>query len=393
MKKSKKILFITHLYSPSIGGAEFVYQMIAEELVQRGNQVTVLTSDGLSTEDYIKGKDNNLLSFEVVHGVKVFRQRSFSLFQFGMTPIWKFVNYFIFLRNSIGSIFFGPHFVFPKPILQETYDVIIGGPTPTSAPIYAFFLSKVKRIPFIFFPHFHPDDFLHSSLINRFILRSANKVICTTESEKQSMISLGISKKNILRINNPLSPKLLKMDVFQEKNDSVLFLGQEGRHKNIPMLIGAMQKIWEDGYKNKLVIAGRRTDFSIELDTIVANSKFPEMIERINNISDEAKVDLIDSALLLVNPSFQESFGLVFIEAWSRKIPVIGNDIPAVSELIESDSNGLIFDYNSLDSLTDALKRLINNENLRKKFGNNGYRKVQENFMIENLPLELLFDF
>ena len=55
-KQNKKILFITHLYSPSIGGAEKVFQRLAEEFIKIGYDVTVLTSDATSTEQYFTSR-------------------------------------------------------------------------------------------------------------------------------------------------------------------------------------------------------------------------------------------------------------------------------------------------------------------------------------------------
>lgn len=395
----KNILMVTHLYHPSVGGAEFVYQQWAEELVRRGNKVTVLTSDALSTEDYVKCRDNKLPRFEIIRGVRIFRISSNSLLQKLLKYCWLFCNKFGITRHSIGPLFFGPHLVpIPKDIKNTEFDVIIGGPTPTTAPFYAFALARIKKIPFVLFPHFHTEDFLHCATSNRWLLHQSKRIISTTDIEMQFFIQIGISREKIVRINNPVDLKPFGKSV---KNNGqleipkifVLYLGQEGRHKNIPLLISAMTSLWKKGESADLVIAGRRTDFSKEIDQLIEDNEYKMKIFRYNNVSDLVKASLLNQCMVLVNPSYHESFGLVFAEAWSQKKAVIGNKIPAVTEVIRDGENGLIFSTNSQVSLEEKISKILADSKLRNTLGQNGYSDVLMLYQIKNQPLEKAISF
>lgn len=386
-------LFITHLYYPSIGGAELVYQTWCEELVRRGHRVAVVTTDALSTEDYYKNKNNHLKKHELLNGVNIYRHsilsRRYQMFKI----LWKAANRFAKLRHTIGPLFFGPHFNLRQlNEIARDVDTIIAGPTPTSAPFYGWMIAKILHKKFVLFPHFHPDDLLHRSSVNIWVFKNSDKIISTTNSEKEHIKKLTNSKTKVIRINNPFIPPEFKKSQIKRtiKGKYVLFFGQEGRHKNIPLLIDAMGLLWDQGKHQdvKLVIAGRRTDFSSELDQIIKTNKYNSRIIRKANPSELEKASLYKYAFVFVNPSYHESFGLVFLEAWYYKVPVIGNDIPAVSEVIDHQHDGFIFEHNSVDSLANSIENLLINKTKRNSFGNIGFKKIEKKYLLKNISFD-----
>lgn len=381
----KKVLFITHLYYPSIGGAERVFQRIAEGLATRGYSVTVLTSDALSTEQYFTWTDNKLPGHENVNGVQVIREPLDST----LYKILKILNIFNKLgRASIyyRPLIFGPHFFAKfKEVLREEYDAIIAGPTPTST-IYYGILCKKKHpsSKLIIFPHMHIADRLHTSPINRWAIKAADAVFTLTEAESKYLVRKGIKEQRIKRIVNGVDDFLLeeKPQMDDELNDYVLYLGQEGGHKRIPLLIRAMKNIWKRGYENKLVIAGARTYFSPTLDKLIAELPQPyrSKIHRFNDIPEEQKVKLLDNCRVMVNPSTYEAFGLVFLEAWARKKPVIGARIEAIQEIIKDGQNGFLFESKSIRDLQRKLLRILDDRSLAANLGETGYKAVKEKY-------------
>jgi len=87
-------------------------------------------------------------------------------------------------------------------------------------------------------------------------------------------------------------------------------------------------------------------------------------------------------------PSATESFGLVYLEAWNYKKPIIALDSLQMKELFQE--GGLFAKPNSVNSLSMCLKKLIENEHLRKKLGEKGYEKLQKNFLLQILMKDYL---
>ncbi len=384
MKKS--ILFITHLYYPSPGGAERVFQKIAEGLARRGFRVTVLTSDALSTEQYFTGAVNNLPAYEVINGVRVLREplraKIYRYLRFIDRPLRKAGRLGVFLR----PLFFGPHFCRTfKEILKEKVDIIVAGPTPTSAVFYGLCYNKRKPgTRFIVIPCMHTGDRLHTSWLNLWAIRRADSVFALTEAEKKYLRLRGVREEKIQKIACGVDEFFFEAPLAATGSlrDYVLYLGQEGEHKRIPLLVKAMRNLWDKGCENALVIAGARTNFSFEIDRII--NRLPpsgrSKIFRFNNFGEDQKIGLLDNCLVMVNPSAFEAFGIVFLEAWARGKPVIGANIRALREIIRDGQNGLLFDARENGDLERKTLKILDNPELGLRMGKAGHLEVREKY-------------
>ena len=78
-------------------------------------------------------------------------------------------------------------------------------------------------------------------------------------------------------------------------------------------------------------------------------------------------------------PSSQESFGGVYTEAWQFDKPVIGCNIPAVSEVIDHGTNGYLVSQNSVE-IADAICQILMNPTQALKMGQNGKQKLDAKF-------------
>jgi len=386
IKMKKSVLFITHLYYPSPGGAERVFQKIAEGLARRGFQVTVLTSDALSTEQYFTLAVNNLSGQEVVNGVRVLREplsaKIYKYFKFIDRPLRKAGRLGVFLR----PLFFGPHFLRTfKEVLKEKVDVLVAGPTPTSTVFYGLFY-KIRKpgTRFMVVPCMHTADRLHTSWLNLWAIKKADAVLALTDAEKKYLRLRSVREEKIQRIACGVDEYFLMAPRTEagKLKDYVLYLGQEGEHKRIPLLIKAMKNLRDRDCENALVVAGARANFSYEIDRIISGlpQSARSRIYRFNNFSEEQKIALLDNCLMMVNPSAHESFGIVFLEAWARGKPVIGANIPTLREIIRDGENGLLFDDREEEDLERKILKILGNRELGLKMGQAGHRDISEKY-------------
>jgi glycosyltransferase involved in cell wall biosynthesis len=81
---------------------------------------------------------------------------------------------------------------------------------------------------------------------------------------------------------------------------------------------------------------------------------------------------LYEKATAVIVPSVcYETFGIIIIEAFSNKTPVIVNNLGALPEAIEDSGGGFV--YNNRGELVKALKMLAGNSALRSELGNRGF--------------------
>ena len=84
-----------------------------------------------------------------------------------------------------------------------------------------------------------------------------------------------------------------------------------------------------------------------------------------------------------------ESFGIVLLEGMALGKPVVASNIAGYSSILNDGVEGLLVPPKDEESLAQALIRLLNDEELRKKMGANGLIKAK-NFDWENIALKVL---
>ncbi len=92
-------------------------------------------------------------------------------------------------------------------------------------------------------------------------------------------------------------------------------------------------------------------------------------------------------ALATLVPSLTyETFGIIIVEFFARKTPVIVRNLGALPEVVEESGGGFI--YNTDVELIGAIQQLQQNPDLRKKLGENGYQAFRLKWCQEaHLPL------
>jgi glycosyltransferase involved in cell wall biosynthesis len=82
--------------------------------------------------------------------------------------------------------------------------------------------------------------------------------------------------------------------------------------------------------------------------------------------------ELYEAAVAVVVPSIcYETFGIVVIEAFSRKTPVIVNDLGALPEVVDESGGGMV--YRNREELMQAMTTLAEDAEHRKELGMRGY--------------------
>jgi glycosyltransferase involved in cell wall biosynthesis len=95
--------------------------------------------------------------------------------------------------------------------------------------------------------------------------------------------------------------------------------------------------------------------------------------------------DVLNDSDVFVLPSWRYLEGLprVVIEAMACRVPVVGTDVEGTNEAVVQDETGLLVPHKDAASLAGAIMKLIDDPQLRTRFGENGRQRVQEVFDIK----------
>lgn len=76
-------------------------------------------------------------------------------------------------------------------------------------------------------------------------------------------------------------------------------------------------------------------------------------------------------------PSIAEGFGLVVVESWLYRKPVIVSRAAGIAEIIENGYNGLLVNPDDVDDLTRCMLMLLENEEMCRELGERGHETAK----------------
>jgi glycosyltransferase involved in cell wall biosynthesis len=382
-----KVTHLVHNYFPSKGGAQLVFQKLSEGFVGRfGDEVTVLTTNAMLSPSFAQ---NELLPAgdEMVNGVLIRR------FPFWKKPtpvikqalrVAKRVRLPLPLREYLEPFRTGP--LSPGMFLatrQTEADVVacVGFPF-----LQMYFGLGKRRTPVVLFGALHVHDDRLSAPVLRAI-HHAQAYVAFTQFERDVVVKNGMPPERVHVVG-------LGVDVDQfvaASGESIReqygigdalvvgFIGRQARYKGVDTLVRAMTTVWDRHPDAYLLLAGSRTEFSDEVEQLVTAlpaAKRDRVIIKYG-FSDEEKPQLFAACDVFVTISTDESFGIVFVEAWACGKPVIGGRIQAVECVIREGEDGFLVPCGEPAPLASSIERLLDDEGLRTRMGRSGQAKVR----------------
>lgn len=211
------------------------------------------------------------------------------------------------------------------------------------------------------------------------LYRLADTIFCQSRHEVDYLTARGMRPANLVRCGLP--PMCLPDgDSLQGRRKwnigdrlCVLFIGRRDAGKGYPALLTAWKQVLQVHPDAVLLVAGPEQEDRFALDGI------PPASIRDLGVPDEAeKAEALAACDIFCLPSAHESFGVVYVEAWSYGKPVICGSAPASREWIDDGVTGLWADQ-SPDSIAAAIVTLLSDRDLRCRMGNAGRAYQREN--------------
>ena len=150
-----------------------------------------------------------------------------------------------------------------------------------------------------------------------------------------------------------------------------LYIGRVSREKNLDLAAAAFRRLHAAGIPVRPLIVGDGPYAAMMKELL------PEGIYT-GSLHHEELASAYASADFFVFPSTTDTFGNVVIEAQASGLPVIVSDVGGPRDLVEDGVDGLITKGQDLDALTNAIKLLAGDAELRKKMGEASRARVAE---------------
>jgi glycosyltransferase involved in cell wall biosynthesis len=335
LKENSHVLIILNYYYPYISGLSEYARLSAESLVEKGYQVTVLTSNHA-----------DLKSYEIIQGVHVYRAK---------------------VLFKIGKGVISPEFVYLAQKLSKKAEMVNMHLPMLESGLISLLVKKEKLVTM-----YQCDVNLSSSLSDQLITKimDISHSVCLNQSHSVNVTSLDYAlhsrvashyEDKLMEINAPIK-EYHSVPVEKDKSfKSIGFLGRIVEEKGIIVLIKAFEKIAHDRLDIKLVIGG-------DYLNIAGGSVYPQLkeyiqehklknIEFLGKIQEKDMESFFSSLDVFVLPSINslEAFGMVQLEAMRCGVPVVATDLYGVRTIVQQTGGGMICKANDVESLRWAI--------------------------------------
>jgi len=389
-----RILHITPDYYPAIGGAEVFIKEASERLVRRGHDVTVLAmnSRGLCARD-----GSALPAQEVANGVTVRRLNNTYRMHERLLNVRGAHRLLSLLVSGDGRRMLSASPCSPRAFLRTLRadtDVVAfinwyHGPL-----AYQTVLARrLRNFALVGIPLFHTEYWWAHSPLTARMLAGCDAVVAMTDYEKR-FVEERSGRSHAHAVGAGVDPSLFTAaDGARFRRQHGLrdvplvgYIGRISAIKGVTTLIAAMRTVWRHDPSVRLLLAGSGLPDRGQCETeILASFADLSSEERarlllIDSFDDELKASMMDALDVFAMPSVAESFGMVYLEAWMRRKPVIGAGIPSTKCVIQPGRDGLLVAPESPDDLADAIRLLLSDPEMRIRMGQAGYDKTIGSF-------------
>lgn len=355
-----RILHIGKYYPPYLGGMETVLRNLAEGLLDRNCEVTVLSAgDGpLDTSEDIAGPDSGRRG-RLVRGAVYGHLNS--------QPLTLTLPGLI--RREVARL--KPdlvHLHLPNPLAAAAWLTVGAVPSADLPPLAVWYHADITRQKV--------GRLLVHPVVRACLARAAGiSVSSTTLAGSSPVLGPWREKVGVIPFGIESDPW---MTVEPSHDGPFLFVGRLVPYKGLEILLAAMSRLPEA----EVVIVGEGPLLG-SLGALAAKLGIEERIHFVGPKDAAQVAEHMARARALVLPSVDssETFGLVQLEAMAAGVPVVASDLPTgVREVGEPGRTCLLVPPNDPEALGRALGGLMNDRDKVRRMGAAGRLRFEERY-------------
>jgi glycosyltransferase involved in cell wall biosynthesis len=364
-----RFLFLVYrdFKNPNAVGGDFYLWELARGLAKLGNKVTLLCSSfqGAKSKEIIEGVEINRINSVWRLPLRIFNEYLKKLKGNFNVIVEEAIGgqrlpYFgtIYVKQPLVAVWHQRH----NKVFREQYPF----PLAIFLSLFEFFQARLYR----------------------------NRTIVTpSEGAKEKIMSLGFKYAKVKVVYDGVGSIFDSAKTKSARENVLVYLGKLRRYKRPDHAILALVQVLKRAKKScKLIIAGKASEIDrgyIDwLRNLAKRLNVGDLVEFRINISEKEKLDLLEKARLLVQPSPVEGFSIVVAEANRCGTPVVASDgVPR--DVVINGLNGLVYRFGDIDALAMNIVRLIDDDVLWDKMSKDAHEWSRQ-FTWENSVAEFL---
>ena len=209
-------------------------------------------------------------------------------------------------------------------------------------------------------------------------LKYINKFITPSYALKDLLIKadIGIKNENISVINNFLPDEKMTITPNYTNKNYFLYIGSLSKEKGVNYLLEAIKELPLNIEFH--IAGGGKEEISLKQFVEKNNLKNVKFLGFLNQ--EQAHNEYQDCIATILPCYWFENFPTTIMESFINGKPVIASNIGGISEMIENNQNGLLFEPTNIEQLKKGILTYWENQNLVVEHGRKGYLKALNNY-------------
>jgi glycosyltransferase involved in cell wall biosynthesis len=392
-----RIAWFIHRYHPCHGGSETFARAMIQRFVAAGHDVDVLTSDAFDLW-YFTDRRRRRCEAPAEEWIDGARVRRFAVRHI---PLQRYVGRLLSYLPHWPTRCKAQSYMPILPGLDRVrgdYDAVFGVGFPFTVFSYAAYrTAQAAGAPLILVPFLHlatPGDPVnrHYSRPHQIrLLAESDTVIVQTGLEAMAVQDWGIPPARIFRLGMGFdrarvtggSPRALRERLQIADGRAVVgHLAVLDPNKGSTDLVLAVERLNATRPADDpihLVMAGA-TSPCFENFLARYSGSLPSWLSLLGPIPNAEVADFYAALDLFAMPSRTDSFGIVFLEAWANKLPVVAAAAGGVPDVVHHGKTGLLVPFGDLDQLGGAIQNLLDDCDQARRLGEAGRALVQKGY-------------
>jgi glycosyltransferase involved in cell wall biosynthesis len=222
--------------------------------------------------------------------------------------------------------------------------------------------------------------------LERLIFRRAHWIYAMSEHTASNIKRIrGVDRKKVFVVPFPIdTKKFFPLKRRTQKERYLLLVARvNDSRKNAVMLLSSFSSVVKEFPDVKLVIIGDAPETQyVEKCDDLGITQSVKFLERMPNAQT---IEYYQNASIFTLSSFQEGLGIVVLEAMACGVPVVSTRCGGPEQVVIDGVTGFLVENNNQHQFTEAILKLLRDEPLQRRMGENAAKHVQDNFSVEKI--------
>lgn len=215
------------------------------------------------------------------------------------------------------------------------------------------------------------------------IRKKADKIILVNSLVKSKLQKMGFPEDKMFICSNGIDLEYFDRIKRDEISYEGVFLGRLSRSKGLVDLVEIWKRICREIPGARLaVIGGGSEEAENFLSKKISEHDLEKNIDLLGFLENEKAHSILKSSKVFVFPSHEEGWGIAIAEAMACEVPVVSWNLSNYKPIFKNYTFQI--EENNIDLFAKKVVELLKNDDLRKRFGEEG-RKFVKKYSWENV--------